>query len=137
MKTQKKQLLPWLLLFSLFAIIFVIGYNKIDLASARNALQTVSRTRYISNILRITDGVMPVLWISPQYGYESKAKYFDLSGNANHALQSTAANQPKVKPPGLEFDGDDDYLNCYDSQTQVLTRRELSREEFEGLIIEN
>ncbi len=59
-----------------------------------------------------TFDAMPVLWISPQYSYISTAKYFDLSGNANHGTQTTEANKPTVKPPGLYFNGSSDYINC-------------------------
>lgn len=94
------------------AIFVFVSLNNKFSASARRAAFEADRTRYMSDILRITNGVMPVLWIDPKYSYRSASKYFDLSGNGNHGTQGTGANQPTVNPPGLEFDGVDDYLDC-------------------------
>ena len=86
-------------------------------AIARRSSFETERVRYISDILRITNGIMPVLWVSPEYSFESTAKYFDLSGNENHALQGTADYRPAFVPPGLYFDGSNDYLGCGNDTT--------------------
>jgi len=125
---MKFKAIIFLIIVLFLAIISAIVFNMV---SARRADEQVDRTRYMSDILRITDGTMPVLWIDPKYSYESSAKYFDLSGNGNHAEQSNADYQPAIKPPGLYFDGSNDYLNCYDDQTQVLVRSPMS--EVQGL----
>ena len=108
---SKKIVILIFILFSVLAVFAVVFLNDEYSASARRAAFEADRTRYMSDILRITDGVAPVLWIEPKYSYENNGKYFDLSGNANHATQSTADYQPAVNPPGLEFDGVDDYVD--------------------------
>ena len=111
---SKKIIILIFILFSALAVFAVVFLNDEYSASARRAAFEADRTRYMSDILRITNGVAPVLWIEPKYSYENNGKYFDLSGNANHATQSTEANQPTVSPPGLKFDGGNDYLDCGD-----------------------
>ena len=107
MKTFSKKLIP-LIIFAVCCALLVCQHHY---ATARRASFEAERTRYMSDILRITNGTMPVLWISPEYSYISTAKYFDLSGNGNHATQDTADYRPQVKPPGLDFDGLEDYLD--------------------------
>jgi len=120
--TSKKLIIP--LITVLLSLVLVITFGDDFLASARRDSSEYNRTCYISDILRITEGVSPVLWIDPQYSYESKAKqskakYFDLSGNGNHGTQSNANYQPTVKPPGLDFDSTDDYVDC-ESDASVI-----------------
>ena len=92
----KKTILILITVLLLAGCVFIIE-NDFSVSARRGAGQ-VDRTKYMSDVLRITDGVMPVLWIDPQYSYESSAKYFDLSGNGNHGTQSDLDKQPTVKP---------------------------------------
>jgi len=115
-----KKLIPFIIFLLCCAILIGQHYY----VTARRASFEADRTRYISDILRITEGVSPVLWIDPQYSYISDAKYFDLSGNENHGTQDNVDYQPTVAPPGLDFDGDDDYVDCGDgiqSITDAIT----------------
>jgi len=70
--TSKKLIIP--LITVLLSLVLVITFGDDFLASARRDSSEYNRTCYISDILRITEGVSPVLWIDPQYSYESKAK---------------------------------------------------------------
>ena len=114
---QKTIILALLILLSFSAVIFSREFS----ASARRGAGEMSRAAYMSDILRITNGVMPVLWIDPKYSYENNAKYFDLSGNANHGIQNTEANRPAVNPPGLEFDGVNDFVDCGSDESLNIT----------------
>ncbi len=100
-----------------FATIFSVDF----LVSARQGANEFSRARYISDILRVNEGLPPVLWISPQYSYENAGMYRDLSNNGNHGTQTTASYQPKLRPTGFDFDGLNDYIDCGSNASLNIT----------------
>ena len=113
-----KKLIILITIISSLAIILAV---VIDMATARRGSAEYDRARYMSDILRITEGVMPVLWIAPQYSRISNAKYFDLSGNANHGEQASTTCQPTFNPPGLDFNGTTTYVDCGNDASLNIT----------------
>ena len=79
---------------------------------------------------KVSDGTLAA-WVVAGGGTENGlvTTWYDQSGNANNAIQATAANQPKIVSSGtlvtengkaaLDFDGTDDFLSKSTSITNV------------------
>jgi hypothetical protein len=75
MNLKSKKIIPLIILVVCCAILISQHYY----VTARRASFEADLTRHMSDVLRITEGVSPVLWIDPQYSYENAGLYLELT----------------------------------------------------------